>query len=389
VSRPPVGARALVPVVLLVAVAGCHGSLAAGGGMRLEHAASPGDARAPRAVRFAPEATWRSAAGEWTAAASYAPLLTWDGSGAALFRHRLAAEGGGGREAGLRPYGGALVEYGEVPAAELWAGGEDGALVPTPQLRTLSSYAIRGEGGLRGHLSRRTRLRVGAGFERSAGTGAAAAVLPELTRVRVHVGAQHQVTRADRVEAGLKVSHFAMDGSQRLAELDVRGVRQLAPRLTASATVGGALASGADGADAVARPVIGAGVAYLAPRGGPSLQLAALAGPEFDRLDGGLRQRVQARAALELPVAATTRAGATLQWAGDLRGDGEPRRILSFGATLRSDLPGAWGLELGLRSRLQELGSHGRPLAGPTDGDRPPGAELRLHAGVSRRVGRR
>jgi hypothetical protein len=375
---------AVAAVAALLGAGGCAGTIAGSGTARVESRLSPHPGEGQTSVRVAPELTWRSGPGESAATMSYAPTLSAEIGGIALIRHRASAEAGSGRAAGLAPFGALLVEYGGVRTSDLIAEGE-GPLVPVSDAATLESYTVRGEFGLRGRSSLRSRVQLGVGVDRSAGTGPDAAELPELTRTHASVQGQHRLSRRDRVEATVGFSHFRWADSRFLLEADARTTRQLTERLATSIIAGGGVAHGAGDAGgqsaSTARPAGGVAVGYAGPGpAGLKAEASLLTRPELDRLSGGLQQRVHGQLMLGKRLVPGTSVNGRVQWASDLAGESDLRRVLALDTSLRSELPGDLITELGARLVLQDAQS---PAAAKRRD------EARLYVGVSRRFGRR
>jgi hypothetical protein len=371
----------LAALGLLLGIAGCSGTIAATGAARLESKLSSQQGEDHSALQVAPELTWRSRPGEWIAAARYAPTLSVEGSDSALVRHRATAEAGSGRQAGISPFGTALVEYGKIRPADLLTPG-DGPLVPQPDTPTLESYALRGEAGVRGYLTRRSRLQLGLGMDRSGGLGTGVAQLPELTRIHASARGQHLISRRERIEAAAGLSHFRTADSRLLLEGESRLTRQVTERVAASIVAGGGAAHRREEADAsgglIVRPAGGAAIGYTAPgSAGLKVETSLLTRPEFDRLSGGLQQRFHGQLLLDKRLRRGTSANGRVRWVSDLAGETDLRRVVSLQAGLRSELPGDLIAELGGRLVLQDAQS---PVAGGRS------EEARIYLGVSRRL---
>lgn len=358
--------------LLLLGSGGCGGSLASTTDV---HFGSPMGGRDPQpsTVQLAPTARWRSRRGPLAASATYAPTVTMEPGAPLQTRHRLGAEAGAGRVAGLRPYARLNLEYGTVRPGDLPA---EELLELQPGIRLLRSYAARGEGGLRGRLSRRTELRAGVSAERSAGIGASAATLPTLTRTSLFVRGLRQRTRAQLWDGGVRISRYDLDGSAFMLETDVRATIRLSERLSVAATVGGASTRSAESAEV--RPIVGFVATFDAGDSRRSdARLSVATRPDFDRLDGGLRQRLLVQAVLGSEPQRGLRLGIMVSWASDVGGIGPLRRTLTAQGTVGVELTPDWDAVLGARAFV-----HGGPGASGARNR----SEARLQLSLSRRL---
>jgi hypothetical protein len=362
-------ALAVLPVTLLLgACAGTFSGTAAG---RLESPLSGGGGE-PAALQAAPVVSWRSQPGGWATGVRYAPLAGLQEDRPAVVRHRLAAEVGSARGAGLHPYGRLQVEYGTVRIGEV---AEEG-LEATPQPELLRSGALRLDGGARGQLTRRTFLRLGLGWDRSAGLGGSAATLPELTRTYAVVRAIHHRSRSTRLDAGVQASHLALAESALLLEADARATHELTAELAVFVSAGGAAARSGP-AEVAARPIVSAGATYVSTDRARSASAALGTRPEFDRLDGTLRQRLHGQVALDSRIAGETRLALRAQATGDLPGAEAARRLLAADLSLNTPLTEGWSAELGVRAFIQGAAALGEGTAAPS--------RARLYFGLARR----
>ena len=289
------GVRPALAAVLLLGSTACGGTLATVSVARVESPVWGPDAR-PAAVQVAPSVAWRTRPASLDAGVRYAPTVRMESGIAPMARHRLAADVGSGRTAGMHPYATLGLDYGTVRPGDLVA---EGITDPLPRTDLLKSYAFQAEGGLRGRLGRRSEVRAGLAADRSGGVGTSADALPALSRARVFLRADHQKSRALRVDGGVQLTRYALDGASLLAESDARATLRLSRRLSVAASAGGAAARSPEGT-ASFRPIAGVLAAWDAPstRGiGGRVSLATR--PDFDRLDGGLRQRMLAQAGFD------------------------------------------------------------------------------------------
>lgn len=370
--------RALLGLAIAAAVtSGCGATLGTTSALRMQHTASSRPGQPAAEVQLAGEAAWRLRPGRIAATGSYSPTLTLAGSGSPLLRQRLGAELGSGRPAGLHPFGMLRLEYGELRPAELQdtAGEQLDAL---PDVPTLTVYSARAEAGWRGQVSRRSRLLLNAGLERSAGTGEAASALPELTRASLGLRLQQQAGRHQEAELAVDFARIDLLEARLLAEGEARLTRRLSPGLAVTFGGGAAAAYGPRGGadrELAVRPLAGVSLGYApAAAAGAATQLSLLTRPEFDRLDGGLRQRLQAGGALELPLFGRTRASGRLRWARDLAGEGTRRELFSGDAGVSAQLNRQTSVEFALRVLRQ----------GDLTGTAPAGSERRLQLRISR-----
>ena len=357
-------------LALLLASGGCGGTLAVATVGRVDSAVWGREAQ-PSAVQLAPTAAWRPRPGGLAAGVTYTPTLRLESGSPALARHRLGAEVGSARAAGLRPYGRLDLDYGTVRPGDLATGD---VLEPQPGLDLLSSYGVRAEGGLRRRMSRRTEFQVGASGDRSAGIGASASTLPPLTRTQLFARAQHRPTRTQTWDGAVRVSRYVMDTSSLLVEADARATVRPSQRLSLAATAGAAVAK-SDG-DAATRPLAALAAAYDRP-GGLGARLSVATRPDFDRLDGGLRQRLLVQAALSAQPWRAVRLGSAVSWAADLAGPEAQRSTLIAEGTVGVRIARDWDAVFGARAFLQ-----GGALA---PGAKDP-SEARLQIGLSRRL---
>ncbi len=382
--RGGTGRPAALTALLALGASGCGGTLTTTAGSRFEGRVL-GEGSGPTAVQVTPAARWRAGPGLWAGGVGYTPTLVVEPGAAPLVRHRAEADLGSARPEGLRPYGSLALDYGAVRPGDL---SPEEALEPRPGAGTLESYAARLEGGWRGQLTRRTRLDLGAALDRSAGLGSAALTLPELSRTALALRGQHQRSRTLALDGGVKVSRFVLEEGALLVVADAGATLRLSRGVSLTATAGGAGAQGSAqtpgsvevaGASFEARPVAGLGAAWETPGGrGPGARFSLATRPDFDRLDGGLRQRLHVQGSLGVEPWREARLGAAVQWASDIGGEGERRRLLSADANLSLKLAEDWGAEVGVRAFVQ-----GRST---TPGAQDP-SEVRVRLGLSRRLG--
>jgi len=370
--------RAALLVLPLLAGTGCGGTLAATGSARFEGLVQR-DAHPPAAVQLAPAVAWASPVGAREAQAGYASIVVLEGVSAPLIRHRAHAETTSGRASGVHPFARFSLDYGTIRPGDLTA---DELLDVQGQPPLLTSYAYRAEAGWQGALRRRTRIHLILSADRSAGVGSDLAALPDRSRLKVTARGAHLRTRAHGLEGGASLSRYASGGAALLLEGDLGTSLRVSRDLTVSAVGGGAAAhtSLGSGVSALkARPVAGLAASFTSPGlRGAAARASLMTRPEFDRSDGGLRQRLQLQGTANVPVAPGARLATSLQWAGDLVGAGERRSTVTADISLHQKLTGSWDVVVGVRSSL-----HGSPLS---DGGTPSPQE-RLHAGVSRRAG--
>jgi hypothetical protein len=340
--------KAHAALLLPLLLGACAGTFSGSGVGRLESPVA-GRGGEPAALRADPVGSWRSAPGVWVAGARYAPSASFETARAPLLHHRLAAEAGSARSAGLHPYGRLQLEYGTVRAGEVPAE----RLEATPQPELLRSWGVRLDAGVRGQLTRRTSLRAGAGVDRSAGLGESAVSLPDLTRTHASVRVSHHRSRSTRLEAGVQASHVTLAESALLLETELRAIRELTPALAVFAAAGGA-AAGQAGAGAEARPIATAGASYASTDAARSANASLGTRPEFDRLDGTLRQRLHGQLAVDARLAGEVRLALRAQGTGDLPGAEEARRLFSADLSLSTRVGQGWRGELGLRAFVQD-----------------------------------
>lgn len=368
---------ALLALPLLVGT-GCGGTLAATGSARFEGLVQ-GDARQPAAVQLAPAVAWASPVGGREAQAGYAPTVVLEGAASPLVRHRAHVETTSGRASGVDPYARFSLDYGTVRPGDLAA---DELLDVQGQPPLLTSYAYRAEAGWQGALQRRNRIHLALAADRSAGVGPDLATLPERSRFQLAARGAHQRTRAHGWEGGVSLSRYASGGAALLLEGDLGTSLRVFRDLTVSAVAGGAAARvslGSGGSAVKARPIAGLAASFTSPGlRGAAARVSLMTRPEFDRLDGGLRQRLQVQGAANVPLARFARLATSFQWAADVAEAGERRSTLTADLSLHQKLTGSWDVVVGVRSSL-----HGSPLS--DGGTHSP--QGRLHAGVSRRPG--
>lgn len=371
-------ARAALLALPLLAGTACGGTLAATGAARFEGAVQ-GDGREPAAVQLAPSVTWASAAGEREAQAGYAPVVVVEGAAAPLVRHRVQAETASGRTAGVHPFARVSLDYGTVRPGDLPA---DELLEVQGRPALLTSYAYRAEAGWQGAARRRTRLTLALVADRSAGVGEDVSTLPERSRVQVAARGAHQRTRALRWDGGVSLSRFGAGEAALLLEGEVGSSLRLSRGLTFSALGGGALtraSPGPAGGGVGLRPLAGAAASF-APPGlrGAQARISAVTRPDFDRLDGALRQRLHLQGAAHAPLARGARLSGSLQWAGDVAGEGARRSTLTADLSLYLEIIRSWDAVVGVQGSRQDS-------AAPPGGAGATGS--RLHAGISHRTG--
>jgi hypothetical protein len=363
--------KAHAALLLPLLVGACAGTFSGSGAARLESPVA-GRGGEPAALRADPVGSWRSAPGVWVVGARYAPSASFETARAPLLHHRLAAEAGSARSAGLHPYGRLHLEYGTVRAGEVPAEGFEA----TPQPELLRSWGVRLDAGVRGQLTRRTSLHAGAGVDRSAGLGESAVSLPELTRTHSSVRVSHHRSRSTRLEAGVQASHVALAESALLFETDLRATHQFSTALAVFAAAGGAAAR-QPGARAEARPIATAGATYTSTDAARSASASLGTRPEFDRLDGTLRQRLHGQLAVNAHLGGEARLALRVQGTGDLPGAEEARRLFSADLSLSTRVGQQWRGELGVRAFVQD----GARLHGVT----PAPSRSRLYFGFARR----
>jgi hypothetical protein len=363
------GAKLVLAAPLLLGA--CAGTINGTAAARLENPVA-GRSTEPAALHAAPTAAWRAAPGEWAAGVRYAPTAVVEAQRAPLLRHRLAAEAGSARGAGLHPFGRLQLEYGTLRAGEQ---AEDRAEA-TPQPELLRSWGARLDAGVSGQLTRRTYLRLGTGVDRSAGLGTSALSLPDLTRTHVGARAVHRYGRSTRLEAAAQAAHLAFAVPAALIEAEFRTSQELSATTTVTAAAGGGTAWQQE-AGTSARPIFAVGATYASAGGARTASGTVDTRPEFDRLDGTLRQRVNVQFAADARVAGETRLATRLQGSGDLPGEEAARRLLAADVSVRTRVGGYWRGEVGLRAFVQRGDSVAGPLAAPS--------RARLYMGVARR----
>ena len=374
--RVALSPRAALLALPLLAGTGCGGTLAATGSARFEGLVQ-GDARPPAAVQLAPAVAWASPAGAREARAGYAPIVVLEGAASPLVRHRAHVETTSGRASGVHPYARFSLDYGTVRPGDLAA---DELLDVQGQPPLLTSYAYRAEAGWQGALQRRTRIHLALAADRSAGVGPDLATLPERSRFQLAARGARQRTRAHGWEGGVSLSRFASGGAALLLEGDLGTSLRVSGDLTVSAVGGGAAAHaslGSGGGAVEARPIAGVAASFTPPGlRGADARVSLMTRPEFDRVDGALRQRLHLQGTAHAPLARGARLATSLQWAGDVAEAGERRSTFTADLSLHLELAGSWDGVIGVRSSFQ-----GSPMS---EGGAP-SPQGRLHVGVSRR----
>lgn len=362
--------RAAPLALLLFGLGGCGGTLATTAAGRIEHPASAVASPGP-AVQTSPSLAWRTRLGRSLVETSYAPTLLLGPQASPLLRHRADAATNPSGTSGLRPFTRLSAEYGAVRTSEP---ADPETLEALPVGEVLRSYSVGGEAGVKGHLDRRTQLALHAGADRSAGIGSSSGAFPELTRLELGARASRQRTRAQTIEGSAQVTRYSMGRATWLLTTDARATFTLAKGVSLSTRLGGAASvNGPGSGSGPLRPVAGLAVNYTVPgRQRTAVSLSLETSPRFDRLDGGLRQRLAGRAWMDVGVLRKIRLTAFVNWSQDLSGEGLLRRLVTANATLTAPLRSDWDFLLGAHGSLQA-----------TDGNSDR-SDSRIHLGFSK-----
>ena len=289
---------------------GCAATIATSGSLRLEHARS-GTASPTTEIRVAPVATVRTSRRPSAVSMEIAPLLTLGGTSEARLRLRAAARWEG--EGMVHPSFKVSMDEGHARATEL-AGD---TIAPVPAVALVRLQAVRAGAGIRFEREGRLRLDARVDGEHSGGVGASASVLPQLSAVRLDAAARYTLSRRLAFDATSRVSSERTGDAAALEVVRVTG--SVSARTSPSSAVF-ARAGGAHIVGGATLPGLELGASYAPHASALRVAVTAARGPEVDRLDGLLRNKLRTRVHVETPVVPGVSFGGTLQSSADIGG---------------------------------------------------------------------
>ncbi len=324
---------------------GCAATIATSGSMRAEHA-RPATASATTEVRVAPVATVRTSRRPDAVSMEFTPLLTLGGTSAPRLRLRAAARWQG--RGLIHPSLTAAVDEGQARATELTGD----TIAPVPVVALVRMQALRAGAAVRFERGGRLRLDARVDGEHSGGVGASASVLPQLSAVRLDAGARYSMSRRLAFEGTSRVSSERTGDAAALevARVSASVRARLSPSSTVFAAAGRVQIVG--GAALGSQPSLELGAGYAPHASALRVAVTVARGPEVDRLDGQLRDRLRTRVHVETPLVPGVSIGGTLQSASDL--DGITQRVVrNADASFSVDLSRGKQLNIGV-ARFQQ-----------------------------------
>ena len=317
--------RARVVALLCAAaplVTGCAATMTTAGSLRAEHAKSS-TAAAVEELRVSPVATLRTSRRADAVTVEIAPLVTLGGTSASRLRLRASTHWNG--RGTFHPSLKASLDEGQARASELMGD----TIAPVPTVALVRAQALRASAGVRYEQGGRLRINARFDAEHSGGLGASASLLPQLSVLRLDAGARYAPTRRLAFEAISRLSSERTGDALALEVARASGV--VSARLSAASSVfaSAGLVEIVGGAAASRLPSLELGASYTPHGSALRIGVTVARGPEVDRLDGLLRDRLRTRVHVETPVVPGVSFGGTLQSAADR--DGFPQRVVRNG----------------------------------------------------------